>query len=722
MIKMQVLNKMDSSPKNHRSTILALVVTALLLLQLGGCVENSLRKQHRPLPELNGGEWEAIKDVDNDETSVAEKKQTVPAVKPVIEIQTGNDNYLGKERVHDAKQIRVDDEGINLNFQGLDLQAFIQAVLGDALKQNYVIDPTVRGTVTIQTVRPLPEGDLLGVLQEVLTLNGATMVLNDGRYRIVPLNKAAQLPLVTRVKRLQNQGYGLQIVPLQFIGATEMTQILQPSMKTQGVVYTDKRRNLLILSGSEALITSMMDMINIFDVDWLAGKSISLFSLRYVEPAVLVKELEVALDGSGGELFDGVVRLIPIERVNGILVVSNTQKYLQELTTWIKRLDVSNNKVDKRLFVYHLKNTKAVDIAATLNSIFLASNTSETIRRDAQVLPTDSAVTIGGATGDPDGPGGLSGSGSAITSASISISEGSDINIIADEVSNTLVILGTAREYEMVESAIEKLDILPKQVLVEATILEVGLSGDLNFGVEWFFKNSSIGGNKSGLGQLSLGADGIAAQAPGFSYSVIDGVGDIRLVVNALESKTNVKVLSSPSIMVLDNKSATINIGDEIPVPTRQSTSNLDPSAPTVNEIQYRNTGILLEISPRINAGGLVTLEVKQEVSDAITTETSGLDAPTIQQRTIESTVAIQNGQSVILGGLIRDKQEDSKSGVPILSHLPVVGNLFSQTSNSDRRTELLVVLTPHVISNPIEAREITDEFREKLVRPTEKF
>lgn len=709
---MQIFNKMNNRQKLRLPGILVLAVTSLLVLQLSGCVENTLRKQHRPLPELNGGEWEAIKDVDNDETSIADSKQKTEEFKPVVEIQTGNEDYLGKERMHDAKEIRVDDEGINLNFQDLDLQAFVQAVLGDALKQNYVIDPAVSGTVTIQTVRPLPEESLLGVLQEVLTLNGATMVLNDGRYRILPLSKAAQLPLVTRVKRLQNQGYGLQIVPLQFIGATEMAQILQPSMKTQGVVYTDKRRNLLILSGSEVLITSMMDMINIFDVDWLAGKSISLFSLRYVEPDVLVKELETALDGSGGELFDGVVRLIPIERVNGILVVSNTQKYLQELTKWIKRLDVSNNKVEKRLFVYHLKNTKAVDIAATLTNIFQASNTSETITRDAQVLPTDTAVTIGDAVTTSPGT----------TNASISISEGSDINIIADEVSNTLVILGTAREYEMVESAIKKLDVLPKQVLVEATILEVGLSGDLNFGVEWFFKNNNIGGNKSGLGQLSLGADGIAAQAPGFSYSVIDGVGDIRLVVNALESKTNVKVLSSPSVMVLDNKSASINIGDEIPVPSRQSTSNLDPSAPTVNEIQYRNTGILLEISPRINAGGLVTLEVKQEVSDAITTETSGLDAPTIQQRTIESTVAIQSGQSVILGGLIRDKQEDSKSGLPVLSRLPVVGNLFSQTSNSDRRTELLVVLTPHVISNPIEAREITDEFRAKLVRPTEKF
>ena len=707
---MQILKAMNNTAVMRRSGILALVL--MLLLQTG-CIQNPLREQDRPLPDISGEEFVPEKESVNPDLPVS-NGEPEQLLNPVVEIQVGKDNILGPERSHAAKHITEDEGGINLNFQNLDLQAFVQAVLGDALKENYVIDPAVSGTVTIQTVRPLPEDALLGVLQEVLSLNGATMMLTEGRYRIMPLSKAAQLPVVTRVKRLQNQGFGLQIVPLEFIGAAEMAKILQPTMKTQGVVYTDKRRNLLILSGSEALITSMMDMITIFDVDWLEGKSISLFPLRFVEPDVLVQELERALDGSGGELFDGVVRLIPIERVNGILVVSNTQKYLQVLATWIQRLDVSNDKVEKRLFVYHLKNTKAVDIAETLTSIFSDSRSSSSTKPTAQVLPTDQAVTLTSAGNTTP----------AITPSSsadgFAISDSTDVRIIADEVSNTLVIMGTSREYEMVESAIRKLDILPKQVLVEATIIEVSLTGDLNFGVEWFFKNGGFGKGKRGQGQLNLGTDGIAVAAPGFSYSIIDGVDDIRVVLNALESETNVQVLSSPSVMVLDNHTATINIGDEIPIPTRQSSSNIDPAAPTVNEIQYRNTGILLEISPRINAGGLVTLEVKQEVSDAITTQTSGIDAPTIQQRTIESTVAIQSGQSVILGGLIRDKREDSQSGVPLLSRIPVIGNLFSQTANSDRRTELLVILTPHVIANPVEAREITDEFRAKLLRPIE--
>lgn len=692
------------------------ICLGLLMLTQTGCIENPLRANNRILPSIEQtASTSSNTNASSADTITSLTNEQSLAFKPVVEIQKGDANYLGSERSHEAKMVSKGDKGISLNFQNLELQAFIQAVLGDTLKKNYLVDPSLTGTVTIQTVHPLPEDDLLDVLQEILSLNGATMILKDGYYRVLPLTKAAQLPMVSRVKRLQNQGFGLQIVPLHYIGAEEMSQILKPTIKTQGVVYTDKRRNLLILSGSETLLTSMMDLVTIFDVDWLAGKSISLFSLRYVEPNVLIQELESTMDGKGGELFDGVVRLIPIERINAVLVVSNSQEYLNKLSVWVKRLDVSNDKVDKRLFVYPLKNTKAVDMADTLTRIFTRNASVDTKPVVAQVLPTDRPVTV--SSSDTSSP---VQAPQNRAPDSVVISDQSDVRIIADEVSNTIVIMGTSRDYEMVESAIRKLDILPKQVLVEATIVEVTLTGDLNFGVEWFFKNGLGSNNKTGQGKLNLGTDGIAVAAPGFSYSVIDNASDIRFVLNALESETNVQILSSPSVMVLDNNSATINVGDEIPVPTRQSSSNIDPTAPTVNEIEYRNTGILLKIAPRINDGGLVTLEVNQEVSDAVTTQTSGIDAPTIQQRTIESTVAIQSGQSVILGGLIRDKKEDSKSGVPVLSHLPLVGNLFSQTANSDRRTELLVILTPHVIANPAEARDITDEFRSKLVRPIE--
>lgn len=697
-----------------RMRISTLIFLAFTILFQASCSQNSLRHQGRPTPNIDTSvppSQSSEKDADLLKTS-DRTYQVENDKKTIALIQKATPDYLGQERNQSPKVVKS-DAGINLNFQNLSLDTFVQAVLGDALKENYVIDPSINGSVTIQTVKPIPETDLLGVLQEVLALNGATLLLKNGRYQVLPLSKAAQLPVVTRVKRLQNQGFGLQVVPLQYISAKEMAKILEPASRNQSIVYVDDRRNLLILSGSEPQLVSMIDMISIFDVDWLAGKSIALFSLRYVDAKTLISELEGLLDGKAGALFNGVVKLIPIERNNSLLAVSSSQSYIDRVAEWAARLDVADDKVDKRLFVYPLKNTKATELAETINKIFTSNQKSNNSinKPTATVAPNQQAITL---SNNVD----VSEPKPASATNSIAITESSQVKIIADEVSNTLVIMGTARDYEMVESAIRKLDVLPKQVLVEATIAEVTLGGDLSFGVEWFFKNGGFSDTKSGQGQLSLGTDGISSITPGFSYSIIDAASNVRFVLNTLESETNVQVLSSPSVMVLDNNSATINVGDDIPVPTRQSTSNTDPNAPTVNEIEYRTTGILLEISPRINEGGLVTLDVKQEVSDAVTTQTSGIDAPTIQQRTINSTVAIQNGQSVILGGLIREKQEDSQSGVPVLGRLPIIGNLFSQTSNSDRRTELLVILTPRVIANPTEAYEITNEFRQKLIRP----
>ena len=266
----------------------------------------------------------------------------------------------------------------------------------------------------------------------------------------------------------------------------------------------------------------------------------------------------------------------------------------------------------------------------------------------------------------------------------------------------------------MVVAAIRKLDVVPLQVLIEASILEVTLNDDLNYGVEWFFKNR-LDSSYTGQGQLDLGDAGIAALAPGFSYTIISSAANIRIALNALEEVSEVNVLSAPSLMVLANHTATINVGDEIPIPTRQSISNIDPAAPTVNEIQFRNTGVTLEVTPRVNNSGLVTMEIKQEVSQAIDTTTSNIDAPTIQQRQISTTVAINSGETIVLGGLIQDIQSNSDSGIPFLYKLPLIGKLFGQTSDSARRTELIILLTPRVVRNNNDARQITDEFRRKL-------
>jgi len=212
-----------------------------------------------------------------------------------------------------------------------------------------------------------------------------------------------------------------------------------------------------------------------------------------------------------------------------------------------------------------------------------------------------------------------------------------------------------------------------------------------------------------------MGAPGLAALAPGFSFTVIDSADRVRLALNALESRSKIDVLSAPSLMVLDNQTAKINVGDEIPIPTRQSISNVDPTAPTVNEVAFRQTGLTLTVTPRVNNSGLVTMDIRQEVASAAATTTSDIDAPTIQNRLVESVVAVNSGQTIVLGGMIQDQSSHGTSGVPFLHRVPVLGKLFGTTTNAGNRTELMVLITPRVIRSSDEARDVTEEFRRKL-------
>jgi general secretion pathway protein D len=296
----------------------------------------------------------------------------------------------------------------------------------------------------------------------------------------------------------------------------------------------------------------------------------------------------------------------------------------------------------------------------------------------------------------------------AVTAAPADDGKPKGVRIVADVRNNALVVYATGAEYEAIDAALQKLDIVPLQVLIEATILEVSLNDNLRYGVQWFF---NAGDSTFTFSSLVTGA--VASAFPGFSY--LFGTSDVRVVVNALSQVTDVKVVSSPQLMVLDNEQARLQVGDQVPIVTRTAQAVTDPDAPLVTEIEYRDTGVLLDIIPRVNASGMVTLDIIQEVSDVTATESSDIDSPTIQQRRIASTVAINSGQTVALGGLIRDRNEVGETGIPVLGDIPLVGNLFKTTSDQVRRTELLVLLTPRVIRDSAEARAVTEELRKRL-------
>ncbi len=277
--------------------------------------------------------------------------------------------------------------------------------------------------------------------------------------------------------------------------------------------------------------------------------------------------------------------------------------------------------------------------------------------------------------------------------------------------------MASPMDYNKIKSTIARLDVSPKQVLIEATIAEVVLSDNLSYGVRWFFDGSHSGGSYQGGLGTPLPSE---ISGDGFALGLFDTAGELKMFFDILETESSVKFLSAPQIMVIDNQTATFRVGDQIPIVTRSSQSTTDPNAPIVSEVQYRDTGTLLKVTPRINDGGMVTLEISQEVSNpGATPAVGGGGNVSISQRTIESTVIVHDGQSIVLGGLIRENTSNSKGGIPGLMHLPVVGNLFGSTTKDVSRTELIVTLTPRVVRNPHEAYEISKELREKIKEAT---
>ena len=646
-----------------------------------------------------------------------ESPVTHNAQKDLVTIGTGQFTSTQLKSKHVAKS---KDGDISLNFQGVDLNAFLKVVLGDVLALNYSVDDEVTGKVTIQTSTPITPEELLPITESILDMNDAALLVDGNFYRVVPKQKALKGQLSPSLQLAKN-GQSMQVVPLKYIAAAEMNKILLPMTNDNTIVQTDIKRNLLIISASKDELDNMMAMVQLFDVDWIKGMSVGLFTLQNSKSPIVKTELDTILtsfqesDETG--LLNGLVRIVSIERMNAILVVSPNEQALQEVHTWITRLDLGNDQSKQRLYVYKVQNAKAVELAQVLGLIFnteSVATTSSVNERDSQLqtatAPSTTQIELAGGTAQ-----------ALAKKANTSLNKLSgktdntvpSIDIIADDVRNALVIRSTASDYEMIVDTIKQLDTVPLQVLIEASIIEVSLSDELNFGVEWFFKNGI--GNKTGQGSLDLGDKGIGALSPSFAFTVVDSASNVRLALNALAAKSDINVLSSPSIMVLDNRTAKINVGDEIPVPTRQSVSNTTATAPTVNEIEFRSTGVTLTVTPRVNDSGLVTMELRQEVSNAVKTTSSSLDAPTIQQRAIDSVVAINSGETIVLGGLIQDSQTKNHSGIPGLYELPILGHLFGEKSNDKRRTELLVLITPRVVRDKTGARQITDEFRTKL-------
>ena len=658
------------------------------------------------------------------EKAEIEKPEEINSKEKLPEFYPGNGVFVGHSHYENNSDstTKKADGNITLNFQDTDIHEVVKVLLGDLLKKNYVIDPAVSGTVNINTSSPLNRSDVLPILDSLLQMSNATMVeQSTGLIKIIPSVNAGLSSLPPGVGNSISSisgGFHTQIVPLRYVGAEEIHKIIQPFL-TDTVAQVYPQRNLIILSGAQTDLRRLVETIHIFDVDWLKGMSLAMVPLNYAEAKDIVRELDELFGESSNSPLAEIVRFIGLERLNSVVVVTQQPRYLREMNKWIQRLDRSDGISGQHLYVYHVQNKRADELAAVLKNIFTDDSDTESLfspelAPGLNPVELDSTIEENGelqnSKSDTQRKSGVSVVGGG---AKLPVSD--SVKIIADDSNNSLVILASPSDFKMIEGALVKLDVTPLQVLIEASIIEVTLTDDLSYGLEWFFKNKTGISGKNGVGQLDLGTAGLAALAPGFSYGIVDAAGSFRAVLNTLATESKINVLSSPSLMVLDNHTASINVGDSVPILTSQATSNLTPDAQTVNQIEYRDTGVLMTVTPRVNASGLIMMDIKQEVTDVATTSSSGIDAPTFQQRSIESSISVNSGSTIILGGLIRDNRTVNDSGIPVLHKTPFIGPLFGRKSDSLRRTELVVLLTPRAIRNGHDAWEVTNEFKQKL-------
>lgn len=588
-----------------------------------------------------------------------------------VATQRGSDVFFDTDAMADsAARAEITAAGggnVQISLVNASIPAAAQAVLSDTLGLRYAIEDGLQGRITIQTTSPVPRDVLLDLFEAGLNASGARMQKSGDTVQIVSgVSGSSSFRLAGQGGR---GGSSIIVAPLRFVSASEMVNLLKPQIDQGLNVVPDSRRNILLLSGPAAVTESALDALNIFDVDVLSGKSVALVRLTSGEPEAVVEQAQALFETQEGGALRGVVEFVPNERLGSVLVISSRAAYLDRAVGWVRELDKPGPGAGMYLATYNLQNRSAVEVAPILAGLLGAGNVAE-------------------------------GEGEAALEST------TGTRVAADDSRNALVVRAPRAQHAEIEGLLRELDSPARQVLLEATIAEVTLNDRLDIGTRWFFEN----GNFDFRSSDRTGA--IAGNDTGFT--AVFGSNSANVALSALAAVTDVKVISAPTLMVIDNKEGVLQIGDQVPIVTSQA-QDQTADAPILTQVEYRDTGIILRVRPRIGNGGRVTLDISQEVSDVAETDTSGIDSPTIRQRKVQTSVALTDGQTLALGGLVQESDTASRSEVPGLGRVPVVGNLFRNKDSRRGRTELLILIRPRVILNDGDANSATAYWRTKL-------
>jgi general secretion pathway protein D len=667
--------------------------------------------------------------------------------------------------------------GYDLNFENTPVATVAKVVLGDLLNTGYVIDPRVQGTVSLVSVRPVPKPDLIYVLESALRLSGVVLVRDGAGYRLTPLGDAVGGGRVDQAASSPEPGYGVSVVPLQYVSAQTILKLMDSFATKPGTIRADPTRNLLLIQGTGAERRTAVESVMSFDVDWMKGQSVGIYPLSSSAPEPIIAELEKIMDSGESGLSQSLVKFQPIGRLNAIMVVSRKPALLQTASTWIRRLDHADS-ARTSVHVYHVKYGDAKQMARVLTDMFVGGSSSSLDNADSQLAPgSGSSATsslermslnssgqsqIGGIAGGSsqgnsifgqrpqgsNGPGGTAGSGSPLRggAAGGGALDGQGgtggggqpvmpgVRITPDVVNNELLIYADQGNYAIIEATLRQIDQPQLQVAIDATIAEVTLTNELSYGVQFFLKSQGFGlpADKGSAvntlatspptsttttdpttGAVSTIATGLINRVlPGFNF-LLGSEASPTAILDALHTVTSVKVLSNPSLVVINNQVATLLVGDSVPVSTGSATV-LTTSNTVVNTIDYRNTGIILHVSPRINVNGNVRLEIEQEISNVSPQSANSL-TPTVTERKVKSSISVASGQTVLLAGLISEQQNGTRAGIPLLDEIQGLGDAFSHQDKTGTRTELIIFIRPQIIRDGLDSHRIAEELRAKL-------
>ncbi len=640
-------------------------------------------------------------------------------------------------------------DGYDLNFENAPVTTVAKVILGDILGVGYTIDPRVQGTITLASGRAVSKADVLFVLENALRMSNVAMVRDRNGYRLIPAADATGSGFVDTDAATQ-AGYGVSVVPLHYVSAQAMLKLLDGFGVKPNSVRVDNARNLVIIQGTGPERRAAVETMLSFDGDWMRGQSVGVFPIHNSTPDPIVAEIEKIMDAGEGGLSQNMIKFQSVPRLNAILVVTRKPEYLKTVATWIKRLDESDTS-GVNLKVYRLHYGSAKQVAGLLNEILVGRGSGGLDSAQSQVAPggglsiassggplsalsaqpptamAQAGVGGGGAAAAarPAGGGGAAGatagndlsaagSGGAFGARTSGESAQANIRITPDVVNNSILVYASQETQHIVEQTLRQIDRPLMQVAIDATVAEVTLNDALNYGVQYFLNSRNPGSQNavSITSTIATAAGPLAGVLPGLNF-VLGPSTMPNVVLDALHSVTDVRVLSNPSLVVLDNQVATLQVGDQVPISTGTATV-LTANNTVVSTIDYRNTGIILRVVPRVSANGNVIIDIEQE-SSSVTPGSAGSLTPTISDRRVKSSISVASGQTVLLAGLISDETDRTRQGIPVLDKIPGIGDLFSQQSSTKVRTELIIFIRPTVIRDPVDAHMVAEEMRSKL-------